>query len=144
MFDKINTTTLLLVAGYLSILGSSIYYRFRFDDAVAALPQAERAALGWEGLHGGSTRREQRRITSRLILHGFPDWTSLPERTWQDLSLHRVLAFAAFFYLAVVPAVIWNVLFLIPVIGAPITVLLLLRAWWVGPWPARRPSGQVR
>jgi len=144
MFDKLDTTTLLLAAGYLPILGASVYHRFRFDHAVAALPETERTALGWEGRRGGSTRIAQRRIASRLILRGFPGWTSLPERALRNLALHRVLAFAALYYLAVVPAAIWNVLILIPAIGTPITAGLALRAWWDGPWPARRPSGPVR
>lgn len=127
--------TLLLIVGFVLLVGMSAWHRHHLVVAMRDVPDDVRARLDWEPPEDlRQVRRDRRRLSRRLVMRGLPDWVPLSAAGRRHLYWHRAFALGAALWLVVAPAAAWGAWFLVPLLGAPALVILGLHAWLDGPW----------
>ena len=138
MDQGVTIETMVLLAGFAVQVATAAWYRFRLDLEIEAMAPEARERLGWEHHGIGTFKRHRRRIANRLMLRGLPSWVPLSEQGRRHLMWLRVLGLGSAFYIVVVPALVAGAWALMPLLGAPMVVILGLYGWMVGPWQDAR------
>ena len=126
--------TLLMVAGFVLLVGMSVWHRLRLQRAVAALPEEVRVRLGWIWSGETSDRRHRRLVARRLLVRGLPGWVPLSEEARRDLFWHRAFGLAAGVYLFGIMPAVWGAWTLVPMLLLPILAVVAVQSWFDGPW----------
>ena len=134
MDQGLFTENMILLAGFAILVVSAAWHRVRLDIEIEAMTKGARERLGWEHRGDGSFKRHRRRIANRLMMRGLPSWVPLSGQGRRHLWWLRVLGLGSAFYVVVVPALMVGAWVLLPLLGAPIMVILGLYGWMVGPW----------
>ena len=138
MDQGLTIETMILLAGFAVQVATAAWHRVRLDIEIEALPKVQRERFGWEHHGDGSFKRHRRRIANRLMMRGLPSWVPLSGQGRRHLWWLRVLGLGSAFYVVVVPALMVGAWVLLPLLGAPMMVILGLYGWMVGPWEGSR------
>ena len=138
MDQGLSIETMILLAGFAVLVVLAAWHRTRLDVEIEALPQALRDRLGWGPPGDASVKQHRRRVAERLVLRGLPPWVPLSGQGRRHLMWLRVLGMGSALYIVVVPPLVAGVWVLLPILGAPIGLVLVLRGWLVGPWEGGR------
>ncbi len=138
MDQGLSIETMVLLAGFAVLVATAAWHRTRLDIEIEAMPEELRERLGWEHRGDGSFKRHRRRIANRLILRGLPSWAPLSGQGRRHLLWLRVLGLGSALFVVVVPPLVAGVWGLLPILGAPVVVILGLYSWLVGSWEGER------
>lgn len=134
MAPAIDLRSVLMVLGFVLLVGMSVWHRVRVQRAVAALPDDVRLGLGWIWTGEISDRQHRRLVARRLLVRGLPDWVPLSGATRRDLFWHRAFGLAAAVYLFGVMPAVWGAWVLVPMLLVPIAAVIAIQSWFDGPW----------
>ena len=134
MEPGLDLQTVLMVLGFLLLIGMSAWHRHRLRREVVALPDDVRERLGWIWTGETTARRHHRLMSRRLLLRGLPEWVPLSEAARRDLFWHRAFGIAAGVYLVTVMPAVWGAWMLVPMLAVPVAAVLAIQAWFDGPW----------
>lgn len=134
MAPAIDLRSVLMVVGFVLLVGMSVWHRARVQRAVAALPDDVRLRLGWIWTGEISDRQHRRLMARRLLVRGLPDWVPISGAARRDLFWHRAFGLAAAVYLFGVMPAVWGALALVPMLLVPIVAVIAVQSWFDGPW----------
>ena len=134
MEQGISLETMILLAGFAVLVSVVAWHRSQLDGEIEAFPDAILDRMGWKDAGDYTAKQHRRRLANRLILRGLPGWTPLSAQGWRHLLWLRVFALVSVVYIVVVPPLVAGEWVLLPILGVPTALTIVVGGWVVGPW----------